>query len=103
MIADRTAMRASALVGLVAIAVYVPIGAWRVRKLRKVTGFSKSGGLANSACLLTAFVAFTLCAAAVAGDRTAGVYLLGLVGLLGSSMVMFWRVIASMLRPSHSS
>jgi hypothetical protein len=103
LIADRTALRVCALLGLIAIAAYVPIGAWRVRKLRNVTGFSKAGGLANSACLLAAFIAFTLCAAAVAPDRAGGVYLLGLVGLLGSSMVMFWRVIASMLRPSHRS
>ena len=99
---ERLAVRLSALVALVAIVAYVPIGAWRVRKLRHVTGFSRSGGLANSACLLTAFVAFAACASGVRGDRLAGLYLLGLFALLGSSAVMFWRVIGSMLRRLHT-
>jgi hypothetical protein len=102
LVADRTAVRVCALLGLIAIVVYVPIGALRARKLRGVTGFSKSGGLANSVCLLTAFAAFALSASGAWADRAAGLYLLGLVGLLSSSIVMFWRVIASMLRPSHS-
>jgi hypothetical protein len=103
LLADRAAVRVCAFVALVGIAVYVPIGVGRARKIRNVTGFSKSGGLANSACLLTAFAAFTLCAAGVWADRVPGLYLLGLVGLLSSSAVMFWRVIASMLRPAHAS
>ena len=101
-IADATAVRMAALLGLLAIVAYVPVGAWRVRKLRTLSGFSRSGGLANSVCLFTAFVAFALSAAGVAPRAGAGIYLVGLIGLLSSSMVMFWRVIASMLRPSHN-
>jgi hypothetical protein len=100
---DKAALRLSALVALVGIAIYVPVGLNRARKLRNVTGFSKSGGLANSLCLLTAFISFSLCAGGVRGDVTPGLYLLGLMGLLSSSVVMFWRVIGSMLRPSHGS
>jgi hypothetical protein len=100
---DGTAERVSALLALAVIGAYVPVGVIRARRIRQVVGFSKSGTLANSICLLTAFTAFGLCASGVRRDVTAGLYLLGLVGLLSSSAVMFWRVIASMLRPSHGS
>jgi hypothetical protein len=100
---SEQAVRLCALVALSGIAAYVPVGLNRARKLRNVTGFSKIGGIANSICLVTAFVAFTLCASGVRGEETAGLYLLGLMGLLSSSVVMFWRVIGSMLRPSHGS
>ena len=99
----EAALRLSALVALIGVATYVPMGLNRARKLRNVTGFSKSGGLANSICLLTAFIAFALCAAGARGDMTGGFYLLGLMGLLSSSVIMFWQVIRSLLRPSHGS
>ena len=103
LIADRVAVRLSALVALAALVLYVPLGIGRARRIRDVPGFSKGGTLVNSSCLLAAFVAFALCALGVWPDLVPGFYLLGLIGLLSSSMVMFWRVIASMLRPAHSS
>ena len=50
---------------------------------------------------LTALAAFMFSAADIAPDRLAGLYLVGLMGLLGSAIVMFSRVIRSILRP-HS-
>ena len=76
--------------------------AHRARSIRGLTGFSRSGGIANSICLLTAIVAFGSCAAGWRRDFVPGLYLVALVGLLSSSIVMFWRVIGSMLRPAHS-
>ena len=66
-----------------------------------VAGFNMLAGIANTACALTALVAFAACVLGIAADRTDGVYLLALMGLLGSSIIMFSRVIVSMLRP-HS-
>ena len=57
LIADRPAVRLSALAAVGAFVVYVPLGIARARRLRDVPGFSKGGTLVNSSCLLTAFVA----------------------------------------------
>jgi hypothetical protein len=96
------AVRVSAVAALICIAAYVPLGLKRARSIRGLTGFSRSGGVANSICLLTAILAFGLCAAGWSRELVPGLYLLGLVGLLSSSIVMFSRVIGSMLRPAHS-
>jgi hypothetical protein len=96
---DQFAVRASALVGLISILGYVARGLGRARKLRHAPGFSRAGVLANFGCSLVAFAAFSLCSLGIPADRVAALYLLGLMGLLGSSIVMFSHVIASMLRP----
>ena len=100
---DRFAVRASAIVALIVMLTYAPISVRRASKLRQAPGFSKGGTLANAACSLMAFVAFLLCAVATPADRIDALYLLGLVGLLGSSVIMFSRVIASMLRPHNEN
>jgi hypothetical protein len=98
---ERFALRASAVVGLIAMLIYAPTSIRRAGKIRHAHGFSKGGTIANSACSLTAFVAFLLCSLNLSVGRGAALYLLGLMGLLCSSVVMFSRVVASMLRP-HS-
>lgn len=95
------ALQLASLAALAALLIYLPMGTRRVLNLRGVVGFSIPGAIANTACALTSFIAFAVCAAGVAANQLAGVYLLGLVAMLGSSIVMFSRVIASMLRP-HS-
>lgn len=100
---DRFAVRASAVVALIVMGCYAPISLKRARKLRHAPGFSKGATAGSSACSLTAFIAFVLCVLAMPADRIAALYLLGLVGLLGSSVIMFSRVIASMLRPLNQN
>lgn len=102
-VGDRRAVSICAVLAMIAIAVFAPASARQIIKIRHVSGFSLSGAVANSACSLTAFGAFAICATGLAGDRLAAFYLLGLMGLLGSSMVMFSRVIASMLRRHRST
>lgn len=96
---DELAVRSSALAALIVIIVYAATGIRRARNLRRTPGFSGIGVLSNLACTLIAFVAFLLCLLGLPGHRAEAVYLLGLMGLLGSSVVMFARVIVSMLRP----
>lgn len=91
-------IRISAAVGVIALALFIPLSTRRIFGLRHVSGFSISGAIANTACTTTAAIAFALCLFALVGPQVAAVYLVGLMGLLGSSMVMFARVIASMLR-----
>lgn len=98
---DRLGVRVSALLAVLTIIYYAPISAGQARKIRGYPGFSVTGAIANTACTLLALAAFALCLLAVPVARVEALYLLGLVGLLGSSIVMFARVISSMLRP-HS-
>ena len=98
---EQLALRASAVVALIAMLIYAPISVRRARKIRHSHGFSKAGTLANSICSLAAFAAFLLCSLSLPAGRVAALYLLGLMGLLSSSVVMFSRVMASMLRPHN--
>ena len=100
-VGERWAVRAPAIAALAVVVTYVAIGVRRSVKIRHAPGFSKGGTVANSLCLLTGVTAFALCAIGLPADRVAGLYLLGLLGLFGSSVVMFSRVIISMLRPHN--
>ena len=98
---DRLAVRASALIAVIAIIGLAPISVGRARRIRGLPGFSIAGLVANTACTMLALSAFTLCVLDIPAGRIEALYLLGLVGLLGSSVVMFSRVIVSMLRPHN--
>jgi len=99
--AQGPVMRVAAIIAIAAIVIYSPGALRRSARIRHVAGFSRSATFANAVCTLTALAAFALCALDVPADRVAGLYLLGLMALLGSAVVMFSRVIVSMLRP-HS-
>jgi hypothetical protein len=94
-------LQLSALIASVAILVYAPLAVARARGIKHVAGFSIRATIINSACVWTAFIAFALCAIGIPAGRAANLYLLGLMGLLGSSVMLFSRVIVSMLRPHH--
>lgn len=98
---DRLAVRGSALAALFAIVVYVASGVRRALKLRRTLGFSTAGVVSNVVCTLIAFAAFAFCVLGLPEGRIEAVYLLGLVGLLASSIIMFSRVIVSLLRPHN--
>ena len=100
-VTEEWAVRISSLAALVVMVFYVPTGFARALTTRDVPGWSRRGTIAASLFLLTSFAAFALATAGVQAQHSAGLYLLGLVGLLGSSVVMFWRVITAMLLPSH--
>ena len=91
------ALRVSATIAVIPLTVNAYLSSKRVMKLREVAGFNFPAGVANTACLLTALAAFAACALGAPTVRMAGSYMLGLMGLLGSSMIMFSRVIVSML------
>ena len=95
------ALSLSAVAGVVALAINLPLSTIRIVRIRHVEGFNLIAGIANAACALVAFVAFVFCVAQMPPNRVANLYLVGLMGLLGSSVIMFSRVIVSILRP-HS-
>jgi hypothetical protein len=100
--AEGSAIRLSAAAAVAALLIYAPLSTVRIVRIRHVSGFNLPAGIANGACALIALAAFGLCVFGWPADRIAGLYLVGLMALLGSSVVMFSRVIASMLRP-HST
>ena len=100
---ERWALGASSIVALVVIIAYAPAATARALKIRHVAGFSRAANIANLGCVLIAVGAFSLCALGLPADQLAALYLVGLMGLLGSSVVMFSRVIASMLRPHNEA
>ena len=95
-------LRFSAFVAAVAIVFYAPLAAMRARKIRHVAGFSMRATIINSICVWSGFAAFALCALEIPAGRSASLYLVGLMGLLASTMMLFSRVIVSMLRPHHT-
>lgn len=100
---DPLAVRVSAFIAVVAILGLAPISVKRALTIRGLPGFSKTGVVANTTCTLIALGAFALCMLNRPIGRGEALYLLGLVSLLGSSVVMFSRVIASMLRPINDA
>jgi hypothetical protein len=97
-LSDAAAVRVSSTAGLIAIPAYATAGLKRARSLRRAPGFSVAGVLVNLACATIAFIAFALCAAGFPAGRLTAIYLVGLMGMLGSSAIMFSLVIVSMLR-----
>lgn len=100
---EALGVRASALAAVIAIAIAVPIHVRRSLQIRSLPGHSKAAFAANSVCALIALASFVLCLLAVPTAKIEALYLSGLVGLLGSSVVMFNQVIASMLRAYDES
>ncbi len=94
-------LHAAAAVGIASVLIYTPQSIVRARKLRHVAGFSKRATIINSVCVLGALVAFVLCMLGIPEGRDEALYLVGLMGLLGSSGMLFTRVIVSMLIPLH--
>jgi hypothetical protein len=104
LVADESwGVRASAFVALVAILVYAPRSMVHARKIRHVAGFSIKATIVNIVCMWGAFIAFALCLLGVSAGRSANLYLLGLMGMLGSTVMLFSRVIVSMLQPHHNA
>lgn len=96
-----SAIRISALAAITAILIYVPPSIVRARRLRHVAGFSVRATVINSLCVWGAFFAFLLCVIDYPRGLVPSLYLIGLMGLLASTVMLFSRVIVSMLRP-HS-
>ena len=98
---DHLAVRVSAAVALIALLLLAPMISRRGLNIRGLPGFSAAGAVANLTCWVVALGGFFCCLINTPAGRDEALYLLGLVGLLGSSVVMFSRLIASMLRPHN--
>lgn len=95
---EAASVRLSAAAAVVALLVYAPFAVRRSQRIWHVGGFTMAATAANALCVLMSVAAFAHCAAGAAREQVAGLYLLGLLGLLASSVLTFSRVVASMLR-----
>ncbi len=102
-IGERWALGLPAIVALVAIVAYLPVAASRAHRIRNVPGFSTGANIANLSFAVIGVSGFALCVWGEPADRLAAFYLVGLMGMLASSVIMFSRVIASMLRPHNEA
>lgn len=100
---DVAGLHAAALLAAGAILLFTPASMIHGLKLRHVAGFSRTATLINLACVWGAFAAFAMCLLHEPRGREAAWYLLGLSGLLCSSLTLFARVIVSMLSPFHKA
>lgn len=94
-------VRVSAFVALCAILGYAPRAMAHARRIRQVAGFSWKATTINVTCMWGAFLSYALCLLDVPAGRSTSWYLLGLLGMLASTVMLFSRVIVSMLQPLH--
>lgn len=92
-------VHAAAAIAAGAILLFTPANMARASRIRHVVGFSRLATTMNLLCVWGAFVAFACCLFHEPHGREAAWYLLGLMGLLASSLTLFARVIVSMLSP----
>ena len=95
-------VHAAAAAAMIAILVHAPRAMAHARRIRHVVGFSWPATTVNVTCMWGAFVTFILCLLDIPAGRSADLYLLGLVGMLGSTVMLFSRVIVSMLKRHHN-
>lgn len=88
-----------AVLGVIAVA--TPRLGRRNLAIRHVSGYNWPASIANFSSVVVAAGAFLACALGWPGDRQGGVFLLGLMGLLLSSVIMFSRVAMSLLLPHN--
>ena len=95
-------LRAAALIGLFGHIFLTPLAVAQAAKLRHVAGFNVTASIANFSLTTMSMIAFALCALDLPAGHAASIYLLGLMGLLASSTLLFSRVILSMLLPLNN-
>lgn len=82
---------------LAGIAVAAPRLARRNYAIRHAAGYNLPASVANIMSVFVAALAFLACAIGLPGYEPSALFLLGLIGLLLSSAIMFSRVAMSLL------
>lgn len=99
--AERWQIGLPSLAVLGVMAVAGPRLARRNLQITHVAGYNWPAAIGNFGSVLVAGLAFLACAANWPGYRPPAVFLLGLTGLLLSSVIMFSRVAMSLLLPHN--
>jgi hypothetical protein len=93
------AWRSSAVAALATMLLVAPGALMRGERMRRYAGFNRVVNTVNLALSVTAAAAFILCALGLPTRSPAASYVTGLIALMAICALLFFRVIASLLRP----
>jgi len=100
-VAPRWQVALPSIAALTVIAVATPRLARRTYAIRNAAGYNRPASAANILSVIVAALAFLACAIGWPRHDPPAVFLLGLMGLLVSSVIMFSRVALSLLLPHN--
>jgi hypothetical protein len=89
----------SGIVALAAVALISPSVVRRTSQMKKFAGFSTPANFLNHTLFVTAIVCFLCSALGIPSSGAFVAYFGGIVALLASCAILFFRVIASLLQP----
>ena len=91
--------RSSALIAFGAMLFFTPGVLQRTRRMKQYAGFNSPSNVVNLSLAAVASLGFGLCAFGFPALNPSASYVAGLVALLLTCAIVFFRVIASLLRP----
>ncbi len=91
--------RSCAVIAIVTLVVFAPGVVTRTKRMRQYAGFNRRSSFVNFGLAGVAATAFVLCALGVPATNPSATYVTGLLALLLICAIVFFRVIASLLRP----
>ena len=100
-VAENVVWRSSAAIALVTLVLFAPGVAMRTRRMQQYTGFNMPSNVVNFGLSAIAAVCFGVSAFGLPTTKPSATFVSGLVALLLICAIVFFRLIASLLRP-HS-
>jgi hypothetical protein len=91
--------RSSALAALATLAIFAPGTVARGQRMQRYTGFNYRWNVLNLGLTAIAGAGFVSCGFGLPATRPSASYVTGLIALLLICAILFFRVIASLLRP----
>jgi hypothetical protein len=96
---EEVVWRSSAAVAVANMAIFSPGIVRRTQRMKLYVGFSMVTNSLNIGLAVLATLAFLACALGIAAPRSSATYVAGLLLMLLISAIVFFRVIASLLKP----
>lgn len=91
--------RTSAATAVATLVLFAPGVVMRIRRMKQYAGFSNPSNVVNLGLAAIAAVGFSSCALGLPALKPSASYVAGLAALLLTCAIVFFRVIASLLRP----
>lgn len=96
---EASVWRSSGATAVVTLALFAPGVVMRTKRMKQYAGFSTGSNVVNLGLAALAAVGFSFCALGFPALKPSASYVAGLVALLLACAIVFFRVIASLLRP----
>lgn len=97
--AEKLVWRSSAVIAIGTLVLFAPGVLQRTKRMKQYTGFNIRSNVVNLGLAAIATVGFIFCAFGFPVLKPSASYIAGLVALLLTCAIVFFRVIASLLRP----